>query len=72
MGGFFSSDSNPDPTDVEISAESSELIEDDEPDSGPKKLGVDIVELDHLSMKYKLGGDEEVLGHFTLHPFTCV
>jgi hypothetical protein len=61
MGGIFSTSSNPESSDLEPSAESVERSEDEEIDVGPKNLGIDIVELDHLSMKYKLAGDEEVL-----------
>ena len=59
MGGIFSTENNAELSEQEASEES-ESIEDEDTDSAPKKLGADVIELEHLSMKYKLAGDEEV------------
>ncbi len=64
MGSWFSSDagSNFETSDIDASLDVMDPIEGhgSDTETGPKRLGVDIVVLEHLSMKYKLAGSDEV------------
>ena len=64
MGSWFSSEAGSkfEASDIEVSIENIDSVEDNgmDAETGPKRLGVDIVVLEHLSMKYKLAGSDEV------------
>ncbi len=68
MGSWFSSEAGStfEARDIEVSIENMESVEDGSADAetGPKRLGVDIVVLERLSMKYKLAGSDEVTLNF--------
>ncbi len=64
MGSWFSSDagSSFEASDIDVSIENMDPVNDRaNTETGPKRLGVDIVVLEHLSMKYRLAGSDEVL-----------
>jgi hypothetical protein len=64
MGSWFSSDAGSkfEASDVDASIDNMDSVENNSADveTGPKRLGIDIVVLEHLSMKYKLAGSDEV------------